>query len=129
MKNNTAENVNTSSMKIYMVMDIAKHSMRGRICGQLCKNLENEHKISNDMKNKILDLVKSTVWLILCLIVFSLAFEGIYSLVNRNEPAKEFGTTVFSKRGHDYLLIDTRHGVCVIHAKSYPCNNKKIPKQ
>lgn len=101
----------------------------GRICGQLCKNLENEHKISNDMKNKILDLVKSTVWLILCLIVFSLAFEGIYSLVNRNEPAKEFGTTVFSKRGHDYLLIDTRHGVCVIHAKSYPCNNKKIPKQ
>ena len=53
----------------------------------------------------------------------------IYSLVNRNEPAKEFSTTVFSNRGHDYLLVDTRHGVCVIHAKSCPCNNKKIPKQ
>ena len=100
-----------------------------RICGQVCKNLENEHKISNDMKNKILDLVKSTAWFILCLLVGSLAFEGIYSLVNRNEPAKEFSTTVFSNRGHDYLLVDTRHGVCVIHAKSCPCNNKKIPKQ
>ena len=86
-------------------------------------------KKNDVMKNKILDLVKSTVWLVLCLIIFSLTFEGIYSLVNRNEPAKDFSTTVFSKRGHDYLLVDTKHGVCVIHAKSCPCNNKKIPKQ
>jgi hypothetical protein len=27
-------------------------------------------------------------------------------LANSNEPAKEFGTTVFTKKGHDYLLVD-----------------------
>lgn len=80
------------------------------------------------MKNKILDLVKSTAWFILCLLIGSLAFEGIYSFVNRKEPAKEFSTTVFTKKGHDYLLVDTKHGVCVIHAYSCPCNNKKIQK-
>ena len=73
------------------------------------------------MKNKILDLVKSTAWFILCLLVGSLAFEGIYSFVNRKEPAKEFSTTVFTKKGHDYLLVDTKHGVCVIHAESCHC--------
>ncbi len=25
----------------------------------------------------------------------------------------------------DYLLVDTKHGVCVIHAESCPCNKKK----
>ena len=80
------------------------------------------------MKNKILDLVKSTVWFVLCLLIGSLAIEGVYSLANRKEPAKEFSTTVFSKKGHDYLLVDTKHGVCVIHANSCPCNNKKMPK-
>ena len=81
------------------------------------------------MKNKILDLVKLTVWIILCLLVGSLAFEDIYSLTSRKEPAKEFSTTVFSEKGHDYLLVDTKHGVCVIHAESCPCNNKKMLKQ
>ena len=81
------------------------------------------------MKNKILDLVKLTVWFVLCLLVGSLAFEGIYSLISRNEPAKEFSTTVFSAKGHNYLLVDTKHGVCVIHAESCPCNNKKMLKQ
>lgn len=81
------------------------------------------------MKNKILDLVKLTVWIILCLLVGPLAFEGIYSLTSRKEPAKEFSTTVFSEKGHDYLLVDTKHGVCVIHAESCPCNNKKMLKQ
>lgn len=81
------------------------------------------------MKNKILDLVKVTVWFILCLLVSSLTFEGIYSLTNRKEPAKEFSTTVFSAKGHNYLLVDTKHGVCVIHAESCPCNNKKMLKQ
>ena len=81
------------------------------------------------MKNKILNLSKSAVWFVLCLLAGALIFEGVRSLANSNEPAKEFSTTVFSKRGHDYLLVDTRHGVCVIHAKSCPCNNKKIPKQ
>lgn len=74
------------------------------------------------MKNKILVLAKSTIWFVLCLLVSALAFEGVFSLVKRNEPAKDFSTTVFSKNGHDYLLVDTKHGVCVIHAKSCPCN-------
>ena len=81
------------------------------------------------MKNKILDLIKLTVWFILCLLICSLALEGIYSLTSRNRPAEEFSTTVFSKKGHDYLLVDTKHGVCVIHAESCSCNNKKMQKQ
>ena len=86
---------------------------------------QSKQKNSNDMKNKILDLVKSTAWFVLCLLISALALEGVFSLANRNEPAKDFGTTVFSKKGHDYLLVDTKHGVCVIHAKSCPCNKKK----
>ena len=78
------------------------------------------------MKNKILDLTKSAVWFVLCLLVSALAFEGVFSLVKRNEPAKDFSTTVFSKKGHDYLLVDTKHGVCVIHAKSCPCHKKEV---
>ena len=76
------------------------------------------------MKSKILVAAKLTIWFVLCLLVSSLAFEVVNSLTNRNEPAKEFSTTVFSKNGHDYLLVDTKHGVCVIHAKSCPCNKK-----
>lgn len=77
------------------------------------------------MKNKILNLAKSTIWFVLCLLVSALAFEGVNSLTNRNKPAKEFSTTVFSNEGHDYLLVDTKHGACVIHAESCPCNKKK----
>lgn len=74
------------------------------------------------MKNKILYLVKSAVWFVLCLLVGALIFEGVRSLANSNKPAKEFSTTVFTKNGHDYLLVDTKHGVCVIHAESCPCH-------
>ena len=77
------------------------------------------------MKNKILNLIKSAVWFVLCLFVGALIFEGIRSFANSNEPAKELGTTVFTKKGHDYLLVDTKHGVCVIHAESCPCHKKK----
>ena len=77
------------------------------------------------MKNKILNLAKSAVWFVLCLLVGALIFEGVRSLANSNEPAKEFSTTVFIKNGHSYLLVDTKHGVCVIHAESCPCNKKK----
>lgn len=72
------------------------------------------------MKNKILNLAKEAVWIVLCLIVGALAIECVCSLANRKEPAKEFSTTVFTKNGHDYLLVDTKHGVCVIHAESCP---------
>ena len=77
------------------------------------------------MKNKILNLTKSAVWFVLCLLVGALIFEGVRSLANSNEPAKEFSTTVFTKNGHDYLLVDTKHGVCVIHAESCPCHKHK----
>ena len=33
------------------------------------------------MKNKILNLIKSAVWFVLCLLVGALIFEGIRSLV------------------------------------------------
>lgn len=74
------------------------------------------------MKNKILNLIKSAVWFVLCLLVGALIFEGIRSLANSNDPAKDFGTSVFTKKGHDYLVVDTKHGVCVIHAESCPCH-------
>ena len=77
------------------------------------------------MKNKILNLIKSAVWFVLCLLVGALIFEGVRSLANSNEPAKEFSTTVFTKNGHDYLFVDTKHGVYVVHAESCPCCKKK----
>lgn len=73
------------------------------------------------MKNKILNLIKSAVWFVLCLLVGALIFEGIRS----NEPAKKIGTSVFTEEGHDYLVVDTKHGVCVIHAESCHCHKKK----
>lgn len=77
------------------------------------------------MKNKILNLAKSVVEVVLCLLVGALAIEVVCSLANRKAPAKEFSTTVFTKNGHDYLLVDTKHGVCVIHAESCPCHKNK----
>lgn len=77
------------------------------------------------MKSKILDLAKSAVWLVLCLIVGALICEGICSLANINKPAKRVGISVITEEEHDYLVVDTKHGVCVIHAESCPCNKKK----
>lgn len=70
------------------------------------------------MKNKILDLTKSAVWLVLRLIVGALICEGICSLANINKPAKRVGISVITEEEHDYLVVDTKHGVCVIHAES-----------
>ena len=77
------------------------------------------------MKNKILNLAKSAGWLVLYLLVGSLIFEGLRSLANSNEPAKKIGTSVLTEEGHDYLVVDTKHGVCVIHAESCPCRKNK----
>ena len=77
------------------------------------------------MKNKILKLAKSAVWFVLCLLVGALIFEGIRSLANSNKPAKKVGISVFTEEGHDYLVVDTKHGVCVIHAESCPCRKNK----
>ena len=77
------------------------------------------------MKNKILNLAKSAVWLVLCLLVGALIFEGIRSFANINKPAKRVGISVITEEEHDYLVVDTKHGVCVIHAESCPCHKKK----
>lgn len=74
------------------------------------------------MKNKILDLAKSAVWFVLCLLVGALAFEGVCSLANSNKPAKKVGIIIFTEKGHEYLVVDTKHGVCVVHAESCPCH-------
>ena len=76
------------------------------------------------MKNKILNLAKSAVWFILCLLVGAVIFEGIRSFANSNKPAKRVGISVITEEGHDYLVVDTKHGVCVIHAESCPCGDK-----
>lgn len=77
------------------------------------------------MKNKILNLAMSAVWLVLCMFVGVLIFRGVLSLTDSNESAKKIGTSVFTEEGHDYLVVDTKHGVCVIHAESCPCHKKK----
>ena len=77
------------------------------------------------MKNKILKLAKSVVWFVLCLLVGALIFEGVRLLANTNEPAKKIGMSVFTEEGHDYLVVDTKHGICVVHAESCPCHKNK----
>ena len=77
------------------------------------------------MKNKILKLAKSSVWFVLCLLVGALIFEGVRSLANNNEPSKKIGVSVFTEEGHDYIVVDTKHGVYVIHAKSCHCLKNK----
>ena len=73
------------------------------------------------MKNKILNLAKSSAWFVLCLLVGALIFEGIRSFANINKPAKRVGISVITEEEHDYLFVDTKHGVCVIHAESCHC--------
>ena len=77
------------------------------------------------MKKKILDLAKSAVWFVLCMFVGVLIFRGVLSLTDSNEPAKKIGMSVFTEEGHDYLVVDTKHGVCVIHAESCHCHKNK----
>lgn len=86
--------------------------------------------MKNKILNKILNLIKSGVWFVLCLLVGALMFEGVRSLANSDEPSKKMSTSVFTVKGHDYLIVDTKHGVCVIHAKSCLCNkiNEKTNK-
>ena len=74
------------------------------------------------MKNKILNLINSAVWLVLCLIVGALIFEGIRSFANSNKPAMRVGVSVITEEEHDYLVVDTEHVVCVVHAESCHCH-------
>ena len=77
------------------------------------------------MKNKILNLAKSAVWFVLYLLVGALIFQGVRPFANGNGPAKKIDTSVFTEEEHDYLVVDTKHGVCVIHAESCPCHKIK----
>lgn len=72
------------------------------------------------MKSKILDLAKSYVWLFLIFIIGVIGFRVSFSLGTPHEK-EEFNIKIFTKKGHDYLLVDTKHGVCVIHAESCHC--------
>ena len=76
------------------------------------------------MKEKILNFIISAAWYCMVFIVGALAFKGAFSLVNSNKPAKEFGISVFTKKGHEYVVVDTGKDVCVIHAESCPCYKK-----
>lgn len=75
------------------------------------------------MKNNIFNLISEFLVIFFMLGVLSIAYWYISDC--DKEPAKKIGTTVFTEKGHDYLLVDTKHGVCVIHAESCPCNKKK----
>lgn len=77
------------------------------------------------MKNKILDLIKSAVWLILIFIIGVIGFRVSFSLGTPHEK-EEFNIKIFTKKGHEYLVVDTKHGVCVIHAKSCPFHKKEV---
>lgn len=72
------------------------------------------------MKNKILDLAKSYGLLVLIFIIGVMGFRVSFSLGTPHEK-EEFNIKIFTKKGHDYLLVDTKHGVCVIHAESCHC--------
>ena len=53
------------------------------------------------MKNKILNLAMSAVWLVLCMFVGLLIFRGVLSLTDSNDPAKKIGMSVFTEEGHE----------------------------
>lgn len=72
------------------------------------------------MKSKILDLAKSYGWLFLIFIIGVIGFRISFSLGTPHEK-EEFNIKIFTKKGHDYLVVDTKHGVCVIHAESCHC--------
>ena len=60
--------------------------------------------------------------------LFGLGVIGIvcwYTSKCSDEPIEKVSITVFTEKGHDYLLVDTKHGVCTIHAESCPCRKNK----
>lgn len=76
------------------------------------------------MKNKILDLIKSAVLLILIFLIGVIGFRVSFSLGTPHKK-EELNIKIFTKKGHDYLIVDTKHGVCIVHAQSCPCRKKK----
>lgn len=75
------------------------------------------------MKVDIINLISNFL-----VMLFGLGAIGIvswYTSKCSDEPTKKVSITVFTEEGHDYLVVDTKHGVCVIHARSCPCHKKK----
>lgn len=72
------------------------------------------------MKEKFFNFFKSAVWLFLIFIIGVIGFKISFSLGTPHEK-EEFNIKIFTKKGHDYLIVDTKHGVCVIHAESCHC--------
>lgn len=71
------------------------------------------------MKDNIFNLISTFM-----VMLFGLGVIGIvcwYTSKCSDEPIEKVSITVFTEKGHDYLVVDTKHGVCVIHAKSCPC--------
>lgn len=75
------------------------------------------------MKNSIFNLISE--FLVILSMLGVLSIVCLYISDCDKEPAKKIVTTVFTEKGHDYLLVDTKHGVCVIHAESCPCRKNK----
>ena len=76
------------------------------------------------MKEKVFNFFKSAVWLVLIFIIGVIGFSVSFS-VGKLYEKEEFNIKIFTKKGHDYLAVDTKHGACVIHAESCPCLKKK----
>lgn len=72
------------------------------------------------MKEKFLNYFR----LFLIFIIGVIGFKISFSLGTPHEK-EELNINIFTKKGHDYLIVDTENGVCVIHAESCPCNKKK----
>lgn len=76
------------------------------------------------MKEKVFNFFKSAVVLVLIFIIGAIGFKVSFSLGTPHEK-EEFNIKIFTKKGHDYLVVDTKHGVYVIHAESCPCRKNK----
>lgn len=73
------------------------------------------------MKEKVFNVFKSAVWLVLIFIIGAIGFRVSFILGTPHEK-EEFNIKIFTKKGHDYLFVDTKHGACVIHAESCRCH-------
>lgn len=76
------------------------------------------------MKEKVFNFFKSAVWLALIFIIGVIGFRVSFSIGTPHKK-EELNIKIFTKKGHDYLIVDTEHGVCVVHAQSCPCRKKK----
>lgn len=75
------------------------------------------------MKNNIFNLISDFLVILFMLGVLSIACWYISDC--DKESAKKFSIAVFSEKGHEYLVVNTKNGVSVIHVESCPCRKNK----